>query len=148
MSQYAAGTYIVRVKLLPKLHSPDSTRRQEALTELIRMGEAAVPGLLQALQDAPPATHKHTLLALKQIGHPSALPALRDLATNSDDPLILTLAGGTVRANEEARSAARQTLMRVENLRDDINDRNGRNRQRNSDSGPGKSYYERRPDWF
>ncbi len=99
MTQANAGTYVVRTKWLPLLHSNTPADRAHALDHLTRMGKNAVPGLVASLTEENRTVWPYTILALKQIADPAALDRLRELA-NDDDPLIQTLAGGAVSSIE------------------------------------------------
>lgn len=63
-------------QLLADLRDHDMAVRGQAANTLIEMGAAAVPGLLEALQDASPRVRLQATVALGKIGDASAVDAL------------------------------------------------------------------------
>ena len=63
-------------QLLQDFHNRDNDVRYPATDALVRIGAAAVPGLLEKLHDEKRATRVLAIKTLRRIGHPSAVPGL------------------------------------------------------------------------
>ncbi|MHB0939456.1 MAG: HEAT repeat domain-containing protein [Armatimonadota bacterium] len=73
-----------RQALLVAMHSADNGMRAKAIEALATFGPAAVPPLLEALQDKNPSIRRAAARALGNIGDSSAVEALLQLAKERD----------------------------------------------------------------
>jgi HEAT repeat protein len=75
--------------LLARLPDPSWKVRVRAETALSSLGKAAVPGLIEVLQQGPMVARRRAASALGRIGDPSAVPALEArLKVEDDEPTL------------------------------------------------------------
>lgn len=78
-------------------HERDGNIRWQATGALSKMGQAAVPGLVQALRDQDWKVRRSACEALWGMGEPSAVPALAEALCDPND-VVRQAAGGAIEA--------------------------------------------------
>lgn len=95
--------------LLQALHDQDEAVREAAGSALARLGNPAIPGLRSALLDAAPWVRLSAIMALRQLANQQGLPDLADALQQALPDLVDALGDEDVRV----RSAAAGTLETV-----------------------------------
>jgi hypothetical protein len=100
----AAETEIARIQQEARTQADDLLATERLMREaagetLVRVGEAAVPALAEALRDENPAVRRWAALVLAELGPnaPSAIPPLMDALTDRDET-VRTAAAQALRA--------------------------------------------------
>jgi HEAT repeat protein len=74
---------------ISKLNSHDADVQEEAIEQLVVIGEDAIPALIDAVNDGDTLTCAHAIEALGRIGHPSAVGTLIVALQDSEHSIII-----------------------------------------------------------